>query len=115
MKQYAFSKKYRIQKPNEFSYVFSHGKKFYTKHLTGICVSNDLSYFRFGISIGKKFGDANKRNRFKRLLRESFRTSTFRFLQGKDLVVLPSLKEKILDYQVLKEELNHIMQEMIKK
>ena len=115
MKQYPFSERYRIQKPSEFSLVFAQGKKFYTKHLKGISMPNGFSYFRLGISIGKRFGKANKRNCFKRLLRESFRTSPFRFVEGKDLVILPSPKEKILDFSILKEELHQMMQEIVKK
>ena len=74
---------------------------------------NSFMYFRLGVSIGKRFGKANKRNRFKRLLREAFRTSPFRFTTGMDIVVLPSLKEKILDFAILKEELNQMMKEII--
>ncbi len=113
MKQYPFSQKYRIQKPKEFSLVFAQGKKFQTKHLTGISISNDLPYFRLGISIGKRYGKANKRNVFKRLIRESFRTEPLRFTQGFDLVILPFHKEKILDFAIFQQELQQIMQAIV--
>jgi len=44
---------------------------------------------RFGISVKKKFGNAVKRNRYKRYCREFFRLNKNRFPNGTDVFVLP--------------------------
>ncbi len=50
---------------------------------------NDLPYMRLGLSVSRKVGNAVVRNRWKRLIRESFRVH-IRFLpEGVDIVVLP--------------------------
>ena len=50
-------------------------------------VRNDES--RLGLSIGRVFGNAPRRNRLKRLIREAFRLEQHRIPAGLDLVVRP--------------------------
>lgn len=49
---------------------------------------NGLGRSRLGVSVGRKFGGAVARNRFKRLVRESFRTSPEGRAAGLDIVVV---------------------------
>jgi ribonuclease P protein component len=44
---------------------------------------------RLGITVTRKFGDAVRRNRAKRLIREAFRRSPELFPGGTDVVVIP--------------------------
>jgi len=50
---------------------------------------NALAETRLGITVGKRHGDAVRRNRAKRLLREAFRLSRAQLPGGLDLVVSP--------------------------
>ncbi len=52
-------------------------------------VKNSLDYSRLGISVGRKFGNAVKRNRAKRLVREFFRRNKHIIPKGYDFVFLP--------------------------
>ena len=65
---------YRLKKEKDFNLVFSKGKRLFSSSLT-------LMYFpakelKVGFAVGKKHGGSVKRNRIKRLLRESFRSFT---------------------------------------
>src|SRR5580765_2406119 len=50
-------------------------------------IANDLGHSRLGISIGRPVGNAVRRNRIKRHLRESFRLMQHDFPHGYDLVI----------------------------
>ncbi|MGM0600749.1 MAG: ribonuclease P protein component [Candidatus Rifleibacteriota bacterium] len=60
---------------SEFKRVFNEGFRFFRNGL-GFCVrKTSESFFRFGISVPKRFGKAVERNQIKRRIREIIRTS----------------------------------------
>ena len=54
---------------------------------------NDAGHARLGLSVSRKVGKAVVRNRWKRLIREAFRTSQDHLPPGLDLVVIPRADE----------------------
>lgn len=44
---------------------------------------------RLGITVTRRFGDAHRRNRFKRIVREAFRLSYKEMMSGVDLNIRP--------------------------
>ena len=65
---------YRLKKEKDFNLVFNKGKRLFSSVLTMVYVpSKEL---KVGFAVGKKHGGSVKRNRIKRLLRESFRSFT---------------------------------------
>ncbi len=55
---------------------------------------NGLPHCRLGLSVSRKVGGAVLRNRWKRLIREAFRTSRSRLPEGLDLIVIPRKKDE---------------------
>ncbi len=69
--------------------------------LTVYGLPNGLGYPRLGMSVGRKVGNAVRRNRIRRLIRESFRLLQHDFPQGYDLVVVVRAHEPLIlaEYQ----------------
>ncbi len=71
-----------------------------------IVLANDLSYNRLGISVHRKAGNAVRRNRIKRLIREVFRLHRALFPSAADIVLtvrpgfainsLPDMRDSVL-------------------
>jgi ribonuclease P protein component len=60
---------------------------------------------RFALVVGRKWGDAPRRNRQRRLLREAFRTSRPELPLGFDLVLLPRSNFASLSMSVVRDAL----------
>jgi len=85
----AYPRDYRLLAAAQYQRVFRHCEvKASDRLITVLAVSNDLLHPRLGTAVSiKAAGNAVKRNRIKRLLRESFRLHRELF-GGFDLVVL---------------------------
>lgn len=69
-----FPRKLRLLTAADFSFVFQLPRRVSTPQLTLLARENQLGYPRLGLAIAKKqLKQAHQRNRYKRLLRESFR------------------------------------------
>ncbi len=71
--------------------------------LTVYGLPNGLGYPRLGMSVGRKVGNAVRRNRIRRLIRESFRLMQHDLPEGYDLVVVVRPHEPLIlaEYQKL--------------
>ena len=84
-----FPKHCRLLKKTDFDVVFNCKNSAADKNMIVYFKYNSLQYNRLGIVIGRKVGNAVKRNRFKRIVREAFRKSDFSMFESFDIVVLP--------------------------
>ncbi len=88
MSLHSFTRQYRLTRPDEFQRVFDDARRYSANGLLILGRNNELSYPRLGFAISKRsIKFASKRNRIKRLARESFRHHKCS-LGGIDLVVL---------------------------
>jgi ribonuclease P protein component len=77
-----------MNRPGDFSRVFRQGKRIGGGGLTILTVKNTVGYPRLGLAIAKKHVKlASHRNRYKRMIRESFRQHQSAF-SNIDIVVL---------------------------
>ncbi len=106
MKLFGFAKQEKIRKKREFSAVVSHSEKLYSPHFM-IYLKPD-QHRRLGITVSHHVGNAVKRNRVKRLLREFFRLNKER-LPHCDILIVAKKGAPFLGYQQVYEELREAL------
>lgn len=85
-----FTKASRVRRRTEFTRVFEHAHRAQGRYVTVLMAPNTAGRARLGIVASRKLGDAVRRNRAKRLIREIFRQSPpLPGRQGVDVVVIP--------------------------
>ena len=77
-----------LKKNNEFQRVYRKGRYKAGRFLVLYVLPNKQGYNRIGIATGKRFGNSVQRNRMKRMIRESYRLSQDRMMQGFDIVFM---------------------------
>ena len=69
----ALPKQRRLAKRREFLRVYESGRKVFARYAVMFLAPNGLSHSRLGITVTKKVGKANVRNKLKRWSREVYR------------------------------------------
>jgi len=81
-------RKFRLTSSNDFLRVRRLGKSYAHPLVVLITLPNELGYTRVAVSAGRRVGNAVKRNRAKRLLREAFRSQIGMIAPGWDVVMV---------------------------
>ena len=90
MPSHAFGKALRVRRKAEFQHVFDSGTRVSGRYFTLLLAPGTASHARLGLVASRKLGDAIRRNRAKRLIREVFRQNQpLPGGAGVDLVVIP--------------------------
>lgn len=108
MKSFSFPKCERLLNRKDFVNLNLSGKRFKTGHFTVIFKKNGLIITRLGITVSKRIGNAARRNRVKRLVRESYRLNKGSFPKGYDVVVIANRGAHNLGFSDIGEELGNI-------
>jgi ribonuclease P protein component len=69
----ALPKERRLAKRREFVHVYETGRKLFSRYAVLFFAPNDSGHARIGVTVTKKSGKANVRNRLKRWTREVYR------------------------------------------
>lgn len=77
-----------LKKNYEFKNVLSKGRFFVGKYVIAYIKKNNKNENYFGIAVSTKIGKAVKRNRIKRVIRESYRLKKDSIKKGYDIVFL---------------------------
>ena len=89
MSSLRFTKARRVRRRDEFQRVFDRSQRAKGQYMTVLLAPNEAGTLRLGIVASRKLGDAVRRNRAKRLIREVFRRSDLLPGKGLDVVVIP--------------------------
>jgi ribonuclease P protein component len=81
----------RLKREKDFNLVFKNGKRLYSDSLTLLYYPADQ--IKVGFVVSKKHGISVKRNKIKRLLRESFRSFVPKIHKNFFFVLLPKIRD----------------------
>ena len=86
---FRFTKAEHLTLKKEFEKVFHEGKTFKDANIVLYVTGNGLQYSRLGLVVSKKVGNAVRRNRAKRLLREVYRLNKHSLRPHVDIIAIP--------------------------
>lgn len=104
-----FRKHEKIRREKEYLTIYGEGRRSYSDNFTIITHSHISGSRRLGITVGKKAGDAVRRNRIKRLIREYFRLNKLRLSESQDIVIMAKKNIPRLSYQDVCKELEGLV------
>lgn len=86
--RFIFRRRHRLTHNKEFNHVYDKGIRIPKGPLVIVGAPNSLDNARLGLSVSRKVGNAVRRNRIKRCLRESFRLLQHECPAGFDIIII---------------------------
>lgn len=102
-------KLYIVKHKYDFDRIIKQGKKKKNDIFIIYSENSNLKYARYGISVGKKLGNAVYRNKKKRQLRSIIDNLEKDYVKTKDYIIILREKGKQLDYQELNKKLKSLI------
>lgn len=94
-----------VNQNREFLRAYKKGKGFVDSLVVMYVIKNRYGFTRFGITSSKKVGNAVKRNRARRVLRQSVRNIGFDMTQGYDIILVARAKTAYVKQQHVEAQL----------
>ena len=104
-----FPKCSRLRKSADYKRVYAHGSKKVGQYLQIFYLPNGSISPRFGMSVGSRVGNAVKRNRLKRWIREAIRKNKGFIRSGLDIVIHPRLRVVTNNSESIQNELQKLL------
>ena len=101
----------RLTRQSDIDAVYKKGRRFHAKFFRIHVMPNTLAFSRFTVSVPRKVCTAVLRNRWKRMLRESFRLNKEKIGPGLDIVAVPTRAPEELQRQ----QVEFVLVELVKK
>lgn len=94
-----------VKTKQEFNNIINRGICIKNKYYVIYSLNNDKDYDNFGISVGKKIGNAVIRNKYKRKIRSIIDIYRKDFVNGKDYIIILRSSALSIDFEEMKESL----------
>ncbi|MCR5350570.1 MAG: ribonuclease P protein component [Acholeplasmatales bacterium] len=102
-------KEYRVKKSTEIEKILSERKCKSNQYFSVFVKNNsETSHFRYAISVGKKIGNAVKRNHFKRLITASISNLDIKLDNNIDVFIIAKSSIINLEYNDIYKELKYL-------
>ena len=95
----------KIRRKQDYFAIYKQGTRSYSDNFTIILHRHSSGLSRIGITVSKKVGNAVRRNRIKRLIREFFRLNKLRLPESQDIVIVGKNGVSRLSYRDVCREL----------
>ena len=110
----SFSRQFRLVSKRDFQWVFAKPQKVTTPYLLALCRASQLPYARLGIIINKHHvKHAVARNRWRRVIRESFRHHQAA-LKRLDIIIIMRSECSRLSKKILRDDADQLWNQLVK-
>lgn len=103
------NKENRLTKPKDFSSLYNRGKKAVGRYIVIYFRNRSTGPNRIGFTVSKKVGNAVRRNRVKRKLREIVRNHPISLGNGMDFVIIARSSATMATYSELKRDVDALL------
>ncbi|NRD77420.1 ribonuclease P protein component [Bacillus sp. BRMEA1] len=103
-------KELRIKKNKDFQVIFQKGQSFANRQFVVYSLKkDDQDYFRIGLSVSKKLGNAVTRNQIKRYVRQAIFELKDQVIPGNDYVIIARKPVSEMEFFEVKKSLIHVL------
>lgn len=101
-----------IKLNKDFRRLYSRGKSFVSGYTVVYALKNRYENNRLGLTVSKSLGKAVKRNRLKRLMRESYRLMEDRINTGFDIIIVARNRAEGKTQQQIQRDIEYAMKKL---